>query len=227
LNRVDRLAVSLSVAAALVLALSLSNAFPWLQGRLNGSFSGLLLNIMTFVAWAVLTIGLLWRLANGRGQRRPGTIRSRVFLGAVVFVPWLILVVQRDAMAAFTHGFRRWATTHVDVRAIEGWRAKLTTTAATAPARLWWPTTEREVLLGVPVSRRSFSPAVAGLRPDEVRVLPELEGVLFVWEGGRVGWVRFVFVGSAASGPPEELKRHDADWRFLQPGVYTGVVAHH
>jgi len=226
LNRVDRLAVSLSVAAALMLALSLSNAFPWLQGRLNGSFSGLLLNKMTFVAWAVLTIGLVWRLANGRGKRRRGTIRSRVFLGAVVLLPWLILVVQRDARAAFTHGFRRWATTHVDVRAIEDWRVKLTTTVATAPARLWWPTTEREVLLGVPVARGSFSPAVAGLRPDEVRVLPELEGVLFVWEGGRVGWVRFVFVGSAASGPPEELKRHDVDWRSLQPGVYTGVVAH-
>ena len=226
MKHVDRLAVSLSVAAALMLALSLSNVFPWLEGRFNGRSFGLLLGGLGLLAWIALTLGLVSRVTKGLGRRCAGSRIRQAFLVALPFLPWSILAVQQDAFTVFTHGFRRWATTHVDAHAIQVWRAKLTTTAATAPAPLWWPTTEYEVPIGVPAPRGSFSPAIAALRADEVRVLPELEGVLFAWEGGRVGWVRFIFVGSAASAPPEELRRHDVDWRSLQPGVYTGVVAH-
>jgi len=211
-----------------MLALSASNAFPWLEGRFNGRSFGLVLNLLGLLAWIALTLGLLSRVAKLVGERGRRKRAWLALLVAVAFLPWSIGAVQEGAMTVFTEGFRGWATAHVDAHAIQDWRANLTITVpATAPAPYWWPTTEYQVPIGVPVPRGSFSSAIAALHADEVRVLPELEGVLFAWKGGRVGWVRFVLVGSAACAPPEELKRHDVNWQLLRPGVYTGVVAHH
>ena len=221
------LAVVLSVVATVVLALSVSNAFPWLQGRLNSSFPGLLANLIGLAAWAVLTVILLWVLATRPRERGAGNRASRVALGAIVFLPWLILPVAQDATAAFTQGFSGWAAANVNAHAIRDWRANLAVTPATAPAPLWWPTVEYEVPLGTPISRGFLSSDVAQLRPDEVRLLPGAGPVLLSWEGGPAGWVRFVLVDGSAHAPPPEFRQHHMLWRRVNADVLVGVAQHH
>lgn len=221
------LPAGLAVLACVALILSLSNALPWLEGRLNGVFSSLLVKAACFVAWFLLLGCVFTTFAIRRTPRAKSPGRAVLPILAIAFLPWVILGFRGSPQDAFAAGFRSWASAQIDVSEVAAWRANLEMSPTTAPAPLWWPTQEYEMPLGAAVPPNRLSGLIAGLRPDDVRVFAGGSAVLFAWAGGRVGWVRFALVGQDTLEPPPEFREEHVRWEAAKEGVLIGIAEHH
>lgn len=224
----DGIALLLATIATVSLLLALSNVLPWLEGRLNGGVSGLLLNVVALLIWASFAGWLLVRILR---RLRDGTMRQRflwVSLLLIVLLPWAISIIQVDATTAFHLGFSRWAADNLDVAPIRQWYSTHPVASTQpAPAPLWWPTREYEEPVGVPVPPSSWPSSLGRVKPDEVRILADGSGLILAWQGGPASWGRMVFISGPNTNPPAELATNPMQWRVSRDGVQVGVIEHH
>lgn len=217
-------AIVYGVLATLVLIPSVSNLFPWLQGRLNSNFPTLLLNLIGSAVWLGLAAGLVSEVVKALRKRNMSDATLRFALLAIACLPWMILAVSPDATTAFYGGFRGWAAASINDPVIRDWQAGLTQLPASTSAPGWWPTVDRKTVIGAQPVRGSLVPAVSVLQTSEVRVIPESASVLLAWEGGRAGWLRFAVVGPPGSHPPAEFRQEHVRWCEAKPGVWVGIM---
>jgi len=211
-----------TTTAAVILAMGVSNVFPWLQGRLNTNLYALLINLASYLIW--LVVGALVLIRTVKTHR---DVLRQLVAAVVLLSPWSLLLWQANATVMFTDGFRKWAEKNVDAAAIQNWRNTLDVPTATTPAPLWWPTIEQAPMLGVVYSNSALPPSVLDHQPSDVRVIPATGDVLIAWSGGRAGWVRFVLIGQNPLTPPPEFREEHVRWEQAKLGVAIGVTEHH
>jgi hypothetical protein len=217
-------AITYAALAVIVLSLGASSIFPWLQGRTNSDFPGLLLSLAALAAWLGFTAALLWEVLRGFAERQASSVVLRLVLLAVACLPWAILMVAPSADEAFARGFGSWAAARIDDAAIREWHAALSELPSPTTAPGWWPTTDSDVAIGAPPAHESLVPAIADPRASEVRVLRETGAVLMAWDGRAAGWLRFVLVGIPGCQPPAEFSDERVQWREVKPGVLIGIT---
>lgn len=211
-------AFALAVASSVATSVVLSNALPYLSGRLNRPGIELEVTVASLVCALILGALVLRLILVGefvRSQRR-----IKLGLTVIAFSPLFFVFSRQNPFDVFVDGFARWAQAN---RHLGSSRIQLIANAATiapTPLPMEWPQSEDSPSgIRIDVSKWPASFNMASV--DDVWVFDN--GLLLVWNNTIR---RFVYYSSKGESP-RELESPILSWRSIGSDLSVGVCYPH